>query len=150
MVKVLTCSSYMPIALLNVDRKLLSKILAMRLENILPKIIGTDQTGFIRGRNSSDNIRHLLNMIYTFKVKSIDGLVLPLDAEKAFDRIEWSYLFFVLDKFGLGENFVQWIRVLYTDACSAVLTNASDLIIFLCIEAPGRVAPCRRFYLRWL
>ncbi len=117
------CSSYRPIALLNVDRKLLSKILAMRLENILPKIIGTDQTGFIRGRNSSDNIRRLLNMIYTLKVKSIDGLVLPLDAEKAFDRIEWSYLFFVLDKFGLGENFVQWIRVLYTDPCSALLTN---------------------------
>ncbi len=117
------CSSYRPIALLNVDRKLLSKILAMRLEKILPTIIGTDQTGFIQGRNSSDNIRRLLNVIYTFKVKSIEGLVLSLDAEKAFDRIEWSYLFFVLDKFGLGENFVQWIRVLYTDPCSAVLTN---------------------------
>ncbi len=88
------CCSYRPIALLNVDWKLLSKILSMRLELFLPTIIGTDQTGFIQSMNSSDNIRHLLNVIYTFKVKSIDGLVLSLDAEKAFDRIEWSYLFF--------------------------------------------------------
>ncbi len=95
----------------------------MRLEKILPTIVGTDQTGFIQGRNSSDNIRHLLNVIYTFKVKSIDGLVLFLDAEKAFDRIEWSYLFCALDKFGLGKNFVQWIRMLYIDPCSAVLMN---------------------------
>lgn len=80
------CSSYRPISLLNVDRKLLSKILAMRLEKILSMIIGIDQTGFIQGRNSSDNIRCLLNVIYSFKVKSIDGLVLSLDAEKAFDR----------------------------------------------------------------
>lgn len=57
------CSSYRPIALLNVDQKLLSTIVAMRLEKILPTIIGIDQTGFTQGRNSSDNIRHLINVI---------------------------------------------------------------------------------------
>lgn len=50
------CSSYRPIALLNVDRK----ILARRLEQVLPDLISMDQTGFIQGRNSCNNIRRLL------------------------------------------------------------------------------------------
>lgn len=51
------CASYRPIALLNPDLKLLSKILALRLEKVLPFIIKEDQTGFVKGRKSSDNIR---------------------------------------------------------------------------------------------
>lgn len=57
----------MKVALLNIDRKLLSKILAVCIEKILPTIIGTDQTGFIQGRNSSDNIRRLLNVNKSLK-----------------------------------------------------------------------------------
>ena len=57
------CASYRPIDLLNLDQKLLSKILAMRLEKVLPYIIKEDQTGFIKGRNSCDNMRRLLNII---------------------------------------------------------------------------------------
>lgn len=118
-----SCSSYRPIALLNVDRKLLSKILASRLENYLPILIKEDQTGFIKGRNSSFNVRRLLNAIQAFKERSIEGLVLSLDAEKAFDRLEWSFLFYTLGKFGLGENFVKWVKIIYNDPQAAILTN---------------------------
>lgn len=65
-----SCASYRPIALLNVDRKLLS-VLASHLENLLPVLIKDDQTGFIKGRNSSANIRRLLNAIQAFKQNSI-------------------------------------------------------------------------------
>lgn len=71
-----SCGSYRPIALLNVDRKLLSKILAPRLENLLPILVNEDQTGFIRSQNSATNVRRLLNAILAFKQKSINGLVL--------------------------------------------------------------------------
>lgn len=57
------CPSYGPISLLNVDFKILSKILAWRLEKVLPTIINVDQTGFVVGRNSCNNMRRLLNVI---------------------------------------------------------------------------------------
>lgn len=64
---------------------MLSKVLATRLEDLLPILIKEDQTGFIKGRNSTNNIRRLFNVIQAFEQKPTDGLVLSLDAEKAFD-----------------------------------------------------------------
>ncbi|KAL0147173.1 hypothetical protein M9458_057697, partial [Cirrhinus mrigala] len=118
-----SCASYRPIALLNSDQKLLSKILASRLEKVLPHIVKEDQTGFIKGRTSCDNLRRLLNIIQLTQSRQDPALVLSLDAEKAFDRVEWSYLFFALEEFGLGDNFVNWIKVLYNTPTAAVLTN---------------------------
>lgn len=117
------CASYRPISLLNVDLKILSKVLARRLEDLLPIIVREDQTGFIKGRNSYNNIRRLLNIIQISEQHKIDGLVISLDAEKAFDRVEWSYLFSTLDRFGLGDSFVRWVKVLYTQPMASVVTN---------------------------
>ena len=56
----LSCSSYRPISLLNVDIKILAKVLALHLESVLPTIISSDQTGFIKNRHSFFNIRSKL------------------------------------------------------------------------------------------
>lgn len=77
-----------PIALLDVDRKLLVKILARRLEGILPDMISMDQTGFILGCNSCHNVRRLLNLIQHGTKSKTHSLLISLDAEKAFDRIK--------------------------------------------------------------
>lgn len=61
--------SYRPISLLDVDNKILAKVLATHLEKVLPSVISTDQTGFIRNRLFF-NIRRLLNIIYTPKHQS--------------------------------------------------------------------------------
>ena len=61
------CSSYRPISLLNADLKLLYKMLTTRLEGLLPILINDDQTGFIKGRNSYNNMHRLLNTIQVFK-----------------------------------------------------------------------------------
>uniref|UniRef100_A0A3B5RAA6 Reverse transcriptase domain-containing protein n=1 Tax=Xiphophorus maculatus TaxID=8083 RepID=A0A3B5RAA6_XIPMA len=117
------CSSYRPISLLNVDFKLLAKTIALRLETVLPTVVGIDQTGFVQNRNSFSNIRQLFNVIYSPPSVSTQEVVISLDAEKAFDRVEWPYLFYSIKKFGFGENFLSWIKLLYSDPYASIRTN---------------------------
>ena len=61
----LDCASYRPISLFNCEVKILAKVLASRLEDVLPTIIFPDQTGFIKNHQSFFNIRRLLNVVYS-------------------------------------------------------------------------------------
>ena len=118
----LECNNYRPISLLNVDQKILAKVLATRLQQALPTLISTDQTGFMAGRNSSSNTRRLLNIIGSPNPVTPE-VVISLDAEKAFDRVEWKYLYCVLAKFGFGSDFIAGIRLLYDSPTAHILTN---------------------------
>ena len=109
-----------PISLLNVDFKILSKTLAERIKCVLPEIIHTDQRGCIQGRFIGENIRLIEDIV---QEKDDDSVVLLLDQEKAFDRVEWSWMFDVLRKFNFGERFITWIETLYKFSKSAIMTN---------------------------
>lgn len=119
----LSCGSYRPISLLNVDYKMLAKLLAMRLETVLPSIISPDQTGFIKNRYAFSNVRRLFHVMYNLSNSTEPEFVISLDAEKAFDRVEWGYLFRALGRFGLGEKIIAWIRLLYSAPLASVRTN---------------------------
>lgn len=106
------CGSYRPISLLNGDVKIIAKLLAIRLDTVIMDIISSDQTGFIRGRHSFSNIRRLLGVVHSSASLETPEVVVSLDAEKAFDRVEWPYLFAVLGKFGFGPKLISWIRLL--------------------------------------
>lgn len=117
------CSSYRPISLLGVDMKILSKILATRLEKVVANIINLDQTGFMKERLSSNNTRRLINIIQYHNYNQIPGVIVSMDAEKAFDRIELDYMFEVLERFGFQRKFIQWVKLLYKEPSASVLTN---------------------------
>ncbi|XDV14300.1 hypothetical protein PO909_002470 [Leuciscus waleckii] len=118
----LLCGSYRPISILNVDLKILAKVLALRLQRLMPSISSLDQTGFMPGRQTFHNTRQLLDIIHSSKNR-IPEIVVSLDAEKAFDRVEWGYLYEAMDRFGLGGNFILWVRLLYSSPMASVQTN---------------------------
>ena len=117
------CASYRPISLLCNDVKILSAIIAKRLQKIINKLINPDQTGFIPGRLGINNIRRTLNVISTAQSQSHPSMLLGLDAEKAFDRVDWLFLEHVLSKMGFDETFIEWFEVLYKNPTSRVRVN---------------------------
>lgn len=119
----LSVSSYRPISLLCVETKILTKILSTRLKDHITKLIHSDQTGFIPKRHIYFNMRRLFNLMYSTARSSDDSIVIALDAEKAFDQVEWPYMFAVLSRFGFGDSFINWIRILYKEPTASVLTN---------------------------
>lgn len=61
--------------------------------------------------------------MYHSKALEENLVIISLDAEKAFDRVEWHYLFTILEKFDVGDNFINWIKILYKSPTAQVLTN---------------------------
>ena len=117
-----------PISLLNTDYKIAMKAIAKRLEAVLPLLINADQTGFIKGRYISENVRLISDIISYTAAKNLPGLAVFLDFEKAFDSIEWNFLFKVFDKLNFGPDFKNWIQTFYCNTTSCVTNNgyASD------------------------
>lgn len=99
-------------SLLDMDLKLLSKILATRLEGLHPLLNNEDETGFVSGHNSCNCMHRLLNTVQFFQQQSVDGLVIILDAEKADDRVEWPYLSHMLHKLDLDKTLMVTIIIL--------------------------------------
>ncbi len=119
----LDCSSYRPISLIPCDLKIYAKVFASRLEKVIHSLIKEDQTGFIKGRNASDNMRRLLHILDFADSHPTPCAVFSLDAEKAFDRLEWNYMWAVLQCFGFGEHFVSMIKTLYHSPAASVITG---------------------------
>ncbi len=107
------CTSYWPESLINADMKIYAKVLACRLNKYLRKLVHCDQTGFIKGRFSSDNIRRLLHILH-FSPDSTDLLtsygILSVDAEKASNRLEWDYLWALLDKWDCEDHLLITLK----------------------------------------
>ena len=106
-------TNWRPITLSNCDHKIITKTYANRLCEILTKVIDERQTAYLKGRLINDNIR---SMVATIRVANeegnIDAILTSLDAKKAFDSVEHSYIKECLRKFGLS-SFVGIFEILY-------------------------------------
>ena len=115
--------NWRPISLLNTDYKIITKCLAERLKNVLPFLIHSDQTGFLKNRYIGSNIRLLIDLIEHTNETNQPGLIFSIDFEKAFDTVSWDYLEKCLRYFNFGESFINWIKTIQKDAKSCVINN---------------------------
>jgi len=112
--------NWRPISLLNTDYKMATTALAKRLQSVIGKIINMDQSGYIEGRFIGHNIRLIQDILGYTKDENHGGAILFLDFRKAFDTVEWPFMFSTLKHFGFGESFIQWVRALYSRTTSCV------------------------------
>ncbi|KAJ1136101.1 hypothetical protein NDU88_002519 [Pleurodeles waltl] len=115
--------SYRPLSLLNLDCKILGKILANRLAPYMHILVHEDQNGFIPKRSTFLNIRRLLSVMGDSLPTALEEAVISLDIEKAFDTLEWDFLFATMQLLGLGPKFINWVRILYTAPQARVKTG---------------------------
>jgi len=100
---------YRPICLLNVDFKCFTKVLTNRLVPIAQRVVGKNQTGFIKGRNILDGIVVLHEVIHELQSSNQTGLILKIDFEKAYDRVRWSFLEQVMERKAFPAKWIQWV-----------------------------------------
>ena len=100
-----------------------TKVLAKRLEKVLPYLIHPNQNAFVKGRSIFDAIRTIDDIVDDTKRNSWSGIMIAIDFEKAFDTLDFQFLIRTLHKFNFGPSFIHWIRVLYKNASSCVMNN---------------------------
>ena len=95
------------------------------MQLVLPYLIHEDQTGFMQGRNIAENIISLQNAIHLCEKENINAMIMAVDFQKAFHRVEWSSMYEILRAFNFGPNFIRLVQICYTDIKSAVLNQGS-------------------------
>lgn len=121
---------FRPISLCNVVYKIISKVLANRLKIVLPDIISKEQSAFVSGRIISDNIivaYECLHFMRTNGTKRNGHCALKLDMSKAYDRVEWHYLFGIMERLGFRNKWIDLIRKCVTTASFSIIFNGKPL-----------------------
>lgn len=118
-------SEYRPISLINSSMKIILKVLANRLKMALPHIISEEQSGFMQGRNISDGIIITSEIIHSMRRHKTKGVILKLDFEKAFDTVNWEFLFDALYHMNFSKKWIGWIKSIFDTMRISKLVNGS-------------------------
>lgn len=108
-----------------VEVKALSRLLCYRLKDIIPHIIHPIQTGFVSGRRIHDHIIFMRDLQDKCTLDDEETFAMFLDFEKAYDRVNWNYMYDVLETMNFGERFIAWIQLLYCKPIVYLLLNGS-------------------------
>ena len=131
---------------LNTDYKIISKLLANRTKSVLRKLIHSDQKGFVEGRNISESNRMIDDILNYVDEEDQEEIIVFVDQEKAYDRVEWDWVNYVLKGFNFGFKFGGGIQMLFKNAKTCIKTNVLFLTCSAYRSQSGRDVQLHRYF----
>ena len=129
-----TPNDYRPISLLNSSIKLITKLLANRLQEVILKGVHRNQYGFLKTRNIQDCLGWAFEYLHQCKQSGKRIVVLKIDFQKAFDMMEHAAILKILKLKGYDDIWLQWISNIMSTGTSSILLNG----------VPGKNFSCKR------